>query len=142
MEIREYLSSKGFDWTEKERTGGLNAIMNCPFCDDSQKKFAISLTNGAFQCFHQNSCGIKGSWWDFQKKLGDQPRRLINDPFVRPPKINYQKPKPRVQKIDTEVDKYLKSRGFTVETIKHFSIAKKNRAIAIPYFKNKESVNV
>lgn len=142
MEVREYLNSKGYDWAEKDRNGNLNAIFNCPFCDDTKKKFAINLTNGAFQCFHSNSCGVKGSWWDFQKKLGDTPHRLISDPFINRPRTNYQKPKPQVQKIDTEVDKYLKSRGFTAETIKFFKIAQKNGAIAIPYFKQGEVVNV
>lgn len=142
MEVREYLNSKGYDWIEKDRSGKLNAIMNCPFCDDNKKKFAINLTNGAFQCFHSNSCGVKGSFWEFQRKLGDEPRRLINDPFINRPKINYQKPKPEVKKINTEVDNYLKSRGFTTKTIKFFKIAQKNGAVAIPYFKNAEVVNV
>jgi len=138
MEVAQYLYEKGIE----TKTRGYELIVNCPFCDDTQWKGAININNGAYNCLHLNTCGVKCSWWDFQKKLGDEPRRLINDPFINQYKRHYQKPKPQVKKIDTEVDKYLKSRGFTAETIKYFRIAQKNRAIAIPYFKNKETVNV
>lgn len=138
MEVAQYLHEKGIE----TKTRGNELIINCPFCEDSQWKGAINTANGAYNCLHLNSCGIRLSWWDFQKRLGDEPHRLINDPFINRPRTNYQKPKPNVKKIDTKVESYLKSRGFTAETIKQFKIGQKDEAVAIPYFKNKKIVNV
>jgi len=143
MQIREYLRSKGFQWQEKQRGNGTEAILNCPFCDDRQKKFAINLTTGAFNCFHENSCGVQGSWWDFQKMLGDEPRRLVIDSNLATTlKRTYKKPKVNLKKPEEPVIRYLKSRGFTEETIKRFNIGQKDCAVMIPYYKNGELVNV
>ncbi len=144
MQIREFLSKKGFKWQEKNRNGKTEAIMNCPFCDDTQKKFAINLTSGAFKCLHENSCGVCGSWWDFQRDLGDEPRHLDSEKsFYNYTKPTYQKPKPKAQKPESTVVEYLKGRGFTDETIKHFKIGQHNgNTVMIPFFKDGEVVNV
>lgn len=143
MEVRQYLHQKGFEWAEKNRSGGLNAVMNCPFCEDKSKKFAINLETGAFNCMHLNSCGVQGSFWDFQKMLGDQPQHLNNQTdFIKISTRTYQIPKPQVKKVDSEITKYLKKRGFTEETIKFFKIGQKDNAIAIPYFKDGKVTNV
>lgn len=144
MEVREYLSSKGFEWTEKQRAGGLNAIMNCPFCSDKEKKFAINLTNGAFQCFHLNGCNAKGSFSDFQRRFGDKPAWRPNESsFVPQHKKNtYTKPDVSLEKPKSEVIKYLNKRGFSDKTIEFFKIGEKNEAVAIPYYKDGKLVNV
>lgn len=143
MQIREYLSQKGFHWAEKKRNGGIEAIMNCPFCGDTKKKFAINLSTGAFKCMHENSCAVRGSFWDFQRDLGDEPKHLINDRrFVKPKKKVYKKPKVAVTEPESKVTEYLKSRGFSGETISHFKIGQKDNAIMLPYYKDGELVNV
>ena len=73
MDVRQYLHSKGYQWSEAHRPSGLNAVMNCPFCDpaDTEKKFAINLGNGAYKCAHENRCGVSGSWYEFQKMHND-----------------------------------------------------------------------
>jgi len=144
MQIREYLRGKRFRWQEKQRNGKTEAVMNCPFCGDTQKKFAINLSTGAFNCFHENSCGVQGSWWDFQRDLGDEPRQLDSEKsFYQHTKPTYQKPKPKTQKPESKVIEYLKGRGFTDETIKHFKIGQHNGdTVMIPFLKNGEVVNV
>jgi len=143
MQIREYLSSKSFTWQEKQRNGTTEAIMNCPFCDDRERKFAINLMTGAFNCFHGNSCGVKGSWLDFQKMLGDESKRLINgNSFVRVRSPSYKKPNITIKNPDKPVMQYMENRGFTEETIKYFNIGQNNGTVMIPYYKNGELVNV
>ena len=149
MEIKQYLSAKGFEYTVKHRPSGENAIMNCPFCgDDTKQKFAINLHTGAFKCMRENHCGVQGSWTDFQKKLGDKPIRLSHwisnkgTIFIPQQKKEYVKPKATVKKPASKVLEYLKSREFSDKTIKFFKIGEKDGAIAFPYFKNKKLVNV
>lgn len=138
MDVAEYLHEKGIE----TKTRGHELIINCPFCQDSAWKGAVNVNTGAYNCLHLNSCGVRLSWWQFQKKLGDEPRRLVDTPFFQHKKV-YQKPqRENLVKIDSKATKYLKSRGFTDETIKVFKIVQKNGAIAIPYFKNNELVNI
>lgn len=143
MEVREYLIKKGFHWKEVERTNGMNAVMDCPFCDDAEKKFAINLETGAFMCFHENKCGKKGCWSDFQKMLGDEPKKMITtSSYVNTPR-KYKKPSV-VTKQPSAVKEYLLSRKISEETIKMFRVGEtqNGNAMMFPYFKNGELVNV
>ena len=144
MEIREYLYSKGFQWTEKNRNGGTEAVMNCPFCDDKQKKFAVSLDTGAFLCYHQNSCGMKGSFYDLQKALGDTPKQLSGDKtFYAQKPVAYETPAVKTKNPESDVIGYLKGRGFSEETIKYFHIGQHNGStVMLPFFKGGQVVNV
>lgn len=138
MNVSAYLSGKGFEWKSR----GRNAIMNCPFCGDTENKFAVHLDHGAFNCFRLNSCGVKGSFWELQRKLGDEPMR--DDHFVDMNKpTSYRKPKVNAKKLDSATTTYLKSRGFTEEIIKDFRIGEKDAdTVMLPYFKNGVLVNV
>jgi twinkle protein len=138
MSVREYLQKKHFDYKES----GSEAVMNCPFCEDKEKKFAINLNTGAFHCFHENSCGKKGSFWDFQKLLGDEPVRLGNYEFVpNIPKV-YNLPKEKGSGLSEAVKKYLLDRGFTNSTIEYFKIVQKDEnTVMIPYIKDGKIVN-
>jgi len=147
MEVSEYLTNKGFRFRKMDRNGQPNAIMNCPFCSDKENKFAVNLENGAFNCFHLNSCGVKGSWWDLQQKLGDKPQRLSswrpsNPTFIANQPKKYIKPKLSPDKPKTKIMQYLLGRGFSKETIDFFQIGEKNNAIAYPYYKNKQLVGI
>jgi twinkle protein len=147
MDIRNYLTSKGFEWKEITRPSGLNAVMNCPFCEDREKKFAINLNTGAFSCLHENNCGVKGSWYDFQKRLGDEPRPLDSKGLLssgKGPKT-YQTPKPGKFVMPTgEALQFLTNRGFTEDTIKRFKLAmtEDGKTIAMPFYKGTKLVNV
>jgi len=143
MDLRNYMKSKGFDWTESHRASGLVGVMNCPFCKDNEKKFAISLQDGAFNCLHQNNCGVKGSWWDFQKMLGDTPVKLDNDKslFISRKPV-YEKPKVHADVLKDDGILFLSGRGFKKETVKKFKLGQRNGSIMFPYFKDGELTNV
>jgi len=143
MDLREYLNNKGLNWREVRRPSGINAIMNCPKCDDTEKKFAINLETGAFKCLHENKCGISGSFYDFQKLFGDIPRPLHNDHVSHVAQQKYDKPTSKPRKL-TAGTKYLHERGFKDEIIKKFHLGETadGKAIMYPFYKDGVVVNI
>jgi len=71
--IHNYLNRKQFKFTFSPVTQKVN-VQICPFChdtkgkQDNQWKLYINGVSGTYMCFR---CSAKGSWFDFQKKLGD-----------------------------------------------------------------------
>ena len=134
----EYLENKGLEYRKR----GDEAIMNCPFCDDKERKFAINLKDGVYNCLHLNNCGVRGSFYDFQKRLGDRPEKTEPKyPFIQKQKT-YKIPKPKIQVLSSPVIEYLKSRRLTEETIKLFNIKTKDGAVAFPYYRDGIITNV
>jgi twinkle protein len=148
MDVREYLFQKGFDWREKRRATGNEAVMICPFCKDKEKKFSINLESGAFNCLRLNNCGVKGSFWEFQKMLGDQPKKLndiYQNKIIKPQiKKNYSIPKKEnLKNPNNKIIEYFKGRKISEKTINYFKIVQdKSGAIAFPYFKYGQLVNI
>lgn len=139
--IREYLRNKGIIFKEVSRPSGLQAIFPCPKC--GKNKFAISLENGAFQCFRQNECNFRGSWWDFQKFYNDTPKRLNNNYFIKTDKREYKKPQVNARVVNQPALDWLRSRGFTDEIIRFFKIGiTENNDIMLPSFIGGELKNV
>lgn len=148
MDVRAYLHGKKYQWTEANRPSGLNAVMNCPFCNpiDTEKKFAINLVTGAFKCAHENRCGVTGSWHDFQRMHNDEPMPLDSTDSIKQFKRKEYK-LPRSKSFKTPIGTamvFLKGRGFTDEIIKKYKIAQTEdgKEIAIPYYKNGTLVNI
>lgn len=138
ISVREYLNQKGFEWRQR----GDQAQMNCPFCGEKDRKFYIGLINGAFLCNHVNTCGVRGSFTDFQRNLGDEPQRLYkNDLFINKPKKNHKLPDQKLKGLTQNVIEYLKGRGFSDETIKKFKVQGTEDTVILPYFKNGVLVN-
>jgi twinkle protein len=145
VKIKQYLTDKGFEFKEVNRPSGVNAIMVCPFChggDKSEKTFAINLETGAWNCMRLNNCGLTGSFYNLQRKLGDQPVFLKNNVSNRA-KV-YSRPKLKAfPTINQPAMQYLQSRGFTEETLSKFKVfLSKNEEIGLPYYKGKSLVNV
>lgn len=141
MDIRAYMSSKGWTWKERNNS----AILNCPFCGDTEKKFAVSLSDGAFNCLRLNNCGRKGSFTDLQRAMGDKPVHVDNDSMLRRHVTKqYDVPKPNVNNLTDAALKFLRGRKFTDATIHKFrikSVAGKN-AVALPYYKDGKVVAI
>jgi twinkle protein len=140
--VRDYLIQKGIQFKMR----GDEAVSNCPFCPDKDRKFSVNVKSGAYRCFHENSCGVSGSFVDLQKRFGDQPKRLNEkSPFIssKKPK-NYAKPKTVIAPVSSPVMEYLeKTRSFTKETISYFKIgAKGEDTVEIPFYKDGILVNV
>lgn len=144
MDVRNYLIAKGFEFKEVNRSGGINAIMLCPFCqggEKHEKTFAINLETGAWNCMRLNNCGLSGSFHSLQVKLGD--KQMFYQPVVSSKPKSYTRPKPEVLGLDNKSLQYLKKRGFTKKTIKDFKVfINKNGEIGLPFYKKQVLVNV
>lgn len=143
-QIVKYLERKHIQFKRR----GEELIFNCPFCNppDKARKFSINAITGRFNCLHLNSCGVRGDFYSFQQKLGDKPDKLTGKRvFVNQEKKNYVRPQagcPDMKDDEVAVYKYLKSRGFNDETIKHFHIGAEGNTVKFPYFKNGEITNI
>jgi len=141
-DLRKFMSERGWAWKEVQRSSGLIAVLNCPFCSDTEKKFAVKLDDGCFKCNHANRCGVSGSFWDLQKMLGIQnPQRADGYKFIHtPPK--YERPKAHAENLSSRAMEYLKGRGLWGAVIHQFKIGQTGDEIMFPYFKNGELVNI
>ena len=143
IDVAEYLNKKHYNYKIVTRRSGMNYVMNCPFCDDTENKFAINAKTGAYKCLHENKCGAKGSWWDFQRKLGDKPEHLNHPTFTAVNKPSYVRPKPKAHKLGDQLTNWLIKRNITEDAIKHFKLGEHNpTTVMYPYFKDGELVNV
>lgn len=142
MTVEEYIIKKGFEF----RRRGEEAMFNCPFCEDKERKFAVNLITGAFNCLHLNTCGEKGSFVDLQKKLGDTPDKGWKPKeFVNAKKTSYTLPAEVVEPMSdgqAAVLKYLQGRGFHLDTIKAFRIGADANVVKFPYYKNGILTNI
>lgn len=141
MTPRDYLLQKGIQF----KTSGHEAISNCPFCNDKERKFSVNIETGDYRCFHENTCGVSGSFIGLQKRFGDVPKSQINNrSFYTLPKKTYIQPKVTIGQISNPVMDYLKKeRRFTDKTIAFFKLGAKNGdVVQIPYYKNGVLVNI
>src|SRR4030042_996133 len=146
MNVREYLNQKGFNFTEHKRQSGLQAMLICPFCGggpEHEKSFGINLETGAWNCLRNNHCGLNGSFYQLQEKLGDNQQREAKYFDSKPNKKTYNIPKTQGLPLSEQNIKYLKSRGFTEEIIKQFKLYDGLKGeICFPYFKNGKQINI
>lgn len=140
MTVKNYLDQKGFIYKEVHNASGMQAIMNCPNCDDP-KTFSISLTNGSYNCMRLNKCGIRGSFADFQRLFNDEPVYLDSDKFIKLKK-KYKTPEVKIEPVNSKVIEYLKKRKITESTIKYYPIGYLENAILFQYHKNGKLVNI
>lgn len=138
--VREYLNKKGYQYKETQRPSGLNAIMSCPYChSNKEQSFAINLEHGAFKCFRENNCGVSGSFWQFQKDMGDEPINIYKDTFRNKSKEKvYERPKKELSIPKSKIIDYFNNRGLTIDTMKAFKIGQDSddNTYYFPYFKD------
>lgn len=74
INVKEYLNQKGWQYTIHQRKTGVQAMLICPFCDGGPKheiSFGINLESGAWNCLRNNNCGLSGTFYQLQERLGD-----------------------------------------------------------------------
>lgn len=143
MDVRKYLHSKGFSWKESRRPTGLWATMNCPFCDDKNKKFGVNLEKGTFNCFRQDDCGVSGTFYQLQKRLGDTPVAVNTDNvFHKTIKQKFVKPKTTTNGLNDLIYSWFEKRKISAATLNEFRVTQKDNVVCFNFYKNDELVNV
>jgi len=138
-DVLRYLQSKGVQYRES----GDEAIMNCPACGDTERKFGVNILSGAYNCLHLKRCGIAGGFHDLQKLFGDNPVRKAFSPLVKPTAKKYVKPIVEIFPVTAPVAAYLDKRRLTAETRDFFRVgAEDDDTVMLPFYKNGVLVNV
>lgn len=121
----------------------------CPICNGGRKgdkeTFALNIDKHTFNCL-RGSCGASGTFHELCKEYGERAEYMSEfrkgkfDNFI--PKKEYVKPKEKLIKVSDKAIDYIKLRGITDETIKHFDIKSDPKGnIVFPYYdENKEHV--
>jgi ribosomal protein L37AE/L43A len=94
-QIKNYLYEKGIQFKVVPRSDGEQIILNCPQCGDTEQKLGINPTTGAWSCFHLGRThvhGTSGNWYEFQKILGDEPKKLVTEKQFLKSKPSYTVP--------------------------------------------------
>lgn len=131
---------------EYKRKGYELNVKYCPFCGSPKKhnqyKFFINTEKHTYIC-HRGSCGARGTFLDLAKHFNERVEYIVdiernrfqNSNFKRK---TYEKPKMKLEEVNGQADKYLKLRGFSLDTIKHFQIKKDSKGnIVFPYYDEK-----
>ena len=130
-EVLAYMDQKGFSYTR--RNG--EAVLNCPFCGDQERKFSINLETGLWQCFHANRCGLTGNLRDLKNRLGDaQPIAYQPREYTRPPRTG-------TDPGDKIVQWFREVRKIVAGVLAKFRIGEKDGAIVFPFYCDGELVN-
>lgn len=148
MNVKDYITNKGIAYNEVIRQTGLNYITICPFCnggEKNEKSFAINATTGYWNCFRKNNCGLSGTFYQLQERLGDKPEKINNNKqTIGNQSIQYRKPNIIKLNLNDECLDYLKNeRKFTQEIINQFHLFGSIQSeICFPYYKNSDLINV
>jgi len=114
----------------------------CPFCHGGHNKdkhtFALNIEKGTWNC-KRGSCGMKGTFRQLLEHFGEIKR--VSNYELKPRRKTYVKPKtPVVSKDNSQVEKYLRSRGISPETWQRRKVFQYRDLIAFPYYENGELV--
>jgi P4 family phage/plasmid primase-like protien len=133
MNIKEYLESKSCQF----KGNGKEVRTTCLFCEDDKTHLYVNVEKKLYHC---KKCGEAGNLTKLQKHFGDWKPKPVKETYVKPkPSLIDQ----LTSSLGQEAIDYLtKERGFTNEIIREFKLGFKDGYISIPYYKNREIVNV
>jgi len=163
MTALEYIQSRGLDY---QMQSGQAVLKVCPFCGDAKGHFYMDPEEGLFHC---HKCQESGNLITLQKHFGDyeptgeqdsfrlgarKAQGTVRAAFPSQGKNYYTRPE---EKTAQEAYKalmddfagldYLKGRGFSLETVKHFKLGlhvDKDgwRWLSIPHFEKGQLENI
>jgi len=142
LKALNYIEKKGIAY--KEATATELTLDVCPFCGNDKNKFYINKESGLYDC---KVCAQQGNLYRLQAQFGDlesftsvqtaidKKYTPIDSAILAAYENALLSSKPALE--------YLKSRGFTQQTIKHFKIGlTENEWITIPHFQDNKLWNV
>lgn len=134
---------KHFNFNDIKDKGREFNIRFCPFCNSTKKsnqfKFFINKDTG-FYCCQRGSCGAKGNLYQLAKFFGDDTGEVIKNKVERVFKVKkvYSKPVIKLNDLKEVSLNYIRARGITDDTIKHFKLKSDTKGnIIFPYYDDK-----
>ena len=116
----------------------------CPFCKGGQGRdkhtFALNAETGLYNC-KRSSCGEQGSLRQLCQKLSIPWEQKSYEMPTKPAR-SYKKPTTKLQPTSSEIEEYLRKRGFTPEVWQARNIAESNGKIVFPYYEDRQLVAV
>lgn len=128
-DVKSYLDKKAFSYN----VNGDEAVMNCPFCNDRERKFSINLKTGLYQCWHKNKCGEHGGLYDFKRKLGDE--------VIFHQKKEYIRPKPKGSTPKNNIYDWFEKRNIEKKIVDRFNIRQEGNSVVFPYYRDGNLIN-
>lgn len=138
----EYIQQKNLAY--KDVTATEITLDVCPFCGDNRNKFYVQKENGLYDC---KICAHQGNLYQLQAKFGDLnaftgTQAILNKKY-KPLNIVENNAYENALQLNPKALKYIKSRGFTDNTIKHFKLGLLNNEwITIPHFQDNKLWNI
>jgi len=150
-EITNYLEDKNISYKLSDGANGKEAICKiCAFCRDTKDHFYLNLEHKVFFC---HKCNASGTFLTLKEKLGDLATvSTFKDLSVSKESVKSDIPIEDIEKAhaalleDGKVLKYLHSRKFTIEAIRHFKLGLSTEDgiqwLWFPYYINDTPVNI
>lgn len=144
MDFMQYIDTLGIPYKEK---GDELKFKYCPFCEGGGKSkspyntFSFNRSKQIYHCFHENSCGERGTLYSFKLKRGD-----IN-PITKTNRIVYKRPVVK-KEILSDVDKFYKwyeeKRGIKKNILENYKVGydkiADSKYIVYQYFNSKNEL--
>jgi len=134
IEIKKYLDDNG--WKYKEVVNNQYCVETCPICEDNRNKFYINSINGCWDC---KLCGASGNFYQLKAQLGELNEiSATNNIFSNKKEISFDVLTEYINNLknNKEAYNYLKSRGFSDESITNFKLGCDGNYIVIPHIEN------
>lgn len=116
----------------------------CPFCKGGQghdkHTFALNVDSGLYNC-KRSTCSVQGNLKQLCQKLGIPWEHKSYEMPAKPAR-SYKKPTTELQLISSEIEEYLKKRGFTPEVWRARKISESKGKIVFPYYEDRQLVAV
>ncbi|PHV72163.1 hypothetical protein CS063_01425 [Sporanaerobium hydrogeniformans] len=118
-------------YVKQGKKSGDNIIGLCPFHQDSNPSFSVSLTNGLYKCF---ACGEEGNPTTFLEKIeGINSKEAYKKLLEMAGYDTESTPRKSDKIMPYTLDDYAADKGFTVEFLQKLKIKNVKLGIAIPY---------
>lgn len=112
------------------RVSGVEAKLRCPFHFDQTPSAMFNLTNGLFHCF---GCGHSANVYQLVKEFGGELLKIELSLIPHFDEPDHEWRNLSLSKLANR-NKYLQSRGVTIDQINNFSIMRHKEGILFPIF--------
>lgn len=115
----------------------------CPFCNGGSHKdkhtFYLNYDRHTYMC-HRGSCGAKGTFNQLAQEKGEKTDYMQTYESRIKVKKTYTPPSMKLETVTDKAIAYIKSRGISEETIKHFDIKSDEKGNIVFPYRNEQGI--